>query len=229
MHLHRGRLTVGHGAAPPPPVPELVKPLLRGVSHQWGALVFAVAGIVLVVRAPGHDRPVLAVYAVCITAMLATSALYHRGRWTEHGTAVMRKADHSGIFLAIAGTYTPISWLALADWTRWGVLLPVWLLAVAGIALEWLPFRPPRGYVTAVYITLGWIAAIAMPSLWSDLGVTGFALIVGAGLLYTVGAFVHAFRRPDPWPAIFGYHEIWHVFVLVAAAMHFACIAFIVV
>jgi len=211
------------------PAGDLPTPLLRGVSHQWGALVFAIAGVVLVVDAPAGARPTLAIYAVCITAMLATSALYHRGPWTDHGPAVMRKADHSGIFLAIAGTYTPLTWLALDHWTRWGVLLPVWLLAVAGIVLEWLPFQPPRGYVTAVYVTLGWIAVIAMPSVWSDLGVTGFALIVGAGLLYTVGAFVHAFHWPDPWPAIFGFHEIWHVFVLVAAAMHFACIAFIVV
>lgn len=223
-------------ASPAPPTTrasghagEIVKPLLRGVSHQWGAIVFAIAGVVLVVDAPASDRPALTIYAVCITAMLATSALYHRGRWTDGGTAVMRKADHSGIFLAIAGTYTPLVWLALDPWTRWGVLLPVWLLAIAGIVLEWLPFQPPRGYVTAVYVTLGWIAVIALPSIWSDLGVTGFALIVGGGLVYTVGAFVHAFHWPDPWPAIFGYHEIWHVFVLVAAAMHFACIAFIVV
>ncbi len=212
-----------------PHITELVKPLLRGVSHQWGALVFAIAGIILVVDAPTRARPTLAIYATCITAMLATSALYHRGHWTEHGTAVMRKADHSGIFLAIAGTYTPLVWLALDPWTRWGVLLPVWLLAVTGIVLEWLPFQPPRGYVTAVYVTLGWIAIIAMPSVWSDLGATGFSLIVGAGVLYTVGAFVHAFHRPDPWPRVFGYHEIWHVFVLVAAAMHFVCVAFVVV
>jgi len=221
--------------APPPDAhasgatAHLVTPLLRGVSHQWGAVVFAIAGIVLVVDAPARARPTLAAYATSITAMLATSALYHRGRWTEHGTAVMRKADHSGIFLAIAGTYTPLTWLALDDWTRWGVLLPVWILAITGIVLEWLPFQPPRGYVTAVYVTLGWIAVIALPSIWSDLGATGFALIAGAGLLYTVGAFVHAFHWPDPWPRVFGYHEIWHVFVLVAAAMHFAVIAFIVV
>ena len=242
MHLHRGGLTSdcrvplappasppAHESVAPTATTEIVKPLLRGVSHQWGALVFAIAGIVLVLDAPAYARPTLAIYATCITAMLATSALYHRGRWSDHGTAVMRKADHSGIFLAIAGTYTPLSWLALDHWTRWGVLIPVWLLAIAGIVLEWLPFQPPRGYVTAVYVTLGWIAVIALPSIWSDLGATGFALIVGAGLLYTVGAFVHAFHWPDPWPTVFGYHEIWHVFVLVAAAMHFVCIAFIVV
>jgi hemolysin III len=119
--------------------------------------------------------------------------------------------------------------IALDGWVQDALLVSIWLLAIAGITLEWLPFKPPRGYVTAVYITMGWIAVLALPAIWDAIGITGIALIFGGGLLYTVGAFVHAFHWPDPWPRVFGFHEIWHVFVLAAAALHFACIAFVVV
>ena len=205
------------------------KPLLRGVSHQWGAIVFGVLGLILIVETPASGRLSVVIYVVCITTMLGTSALYHRVPWREAANARMQKADHTGIFLAIAGTYTPIAVIALDGWTQWALIVPIWILAVAGITLEWLPFKPPRGYVTAVYITMGWIAVFAMPTVWNQLGPTGFALLLGGGLVYTIGAFVHAFKWPDPWPRVFGFHEIWHVFVLAAAALHFACIAFVVV
>jgi hemolysin III len=205
------------------------KPLLRGVSHQWGAIAFGILGLALVLNTPASGRASVLVYVVCITTMLGTSALYHRVPWGEVANGRMQKADHTGIFLAIAGTYTPIAVIAVDGWIQWALIVPIWILAIAGITLEWLPFRPPRGYVTAVYITMGWIAVIAMPAVWNDLGPTGFALLFGGGLLYTIGAFVHAFRWPDPWPRVFGFHEIWHVFVLAAAALHFACIAFVVV
>ena len=206
-----------------------VKPLLRGVSHQWGAIVFGVLGLILVVETPASGRWSVLVYVLCITAMLATSAIYHRVPWGEVGNARMRKADHTGIFLAIAGTYTPIAAIALSGWVQWAVGGLIWILALAGITMEWLPFTPPRGYVTAVYITMGWIAVLAIPAIWDAIGPTGIALIFAGGVLYTVGAFVHAFHWPDPWPRVFGFHEIWHLFVLAAAALHFACIAFVVV
>lgn len=212
------------------PAPHLpVKPLLRGVSHQWGAIVFGVLGIVLVVETPPSGRIAVLVYVACITAMLGTSALYHRVPWGEVADSRMQKADHTGIFLAIAGTYTPIAAIALDGWVQWALLISIWIFAALGITLEWLPFTPPRGYVTAVYITMGWIAVIAIPSIWDAIGATGIALIFAGGILYTVGAFVHAFHWPDPWPRVFGFHEIWHVFVLAAVALHLACIAFVVV
>jgi len=212
-----------------PPPHLAVKPLLRGVSHQWGAVVFGVLGLILVVETPASGRWSVLVYVLCITAMLATSAIYHRVPWGEVGNARMRKADHTGIFLAIAGTYTPIAAIALSGWVQWAVGGLIWILALAGITMEWLPFTPPRGYVTAVYITMGWIAVLAIPAIWDAIGPTGIALIFAGGVLYTVGAFVHAFHWPDPWPRVFGFHEIWHLFVLAAAALHFACIAFVVV
>lgn len=214
----------------PTPAPHLtVKPLLRGVSHQWGATVFGLLGLVLVWATPPSGRVAVLVYVVCITAMLGTSALYHRVRWGEVANSRMQRADHTGIFLAIAGTYTPIAVIALHGWVQWTLLVSIWILAAAGITLEWLPFRLPRGYSTAVYISVSWIAVIALPAVWNELGPTGFGLLLGGGIVYTVGAFVHAFHWPDPWPTVFGFHEIWHLFVLAAAALHFACIAFIVV
>jgi hemolysin III len=205
------------------------KPLLRGVSHQWGAIAFGILGLALILSTPASGRPSVLVYVVCITTMLGTSALYHRVPWGEVANGRMQKADHTGIFLAIAGTYTPIAVIAVEGWVQWTLIVPIWILAIAGITLEWLPFKPPRGYVTAVYISMGWIAVIAMPAVWNELGPTGVALLFGGGILYTIGAFMYAFRWPDPWPRVFGFHEIWHVFVLAAAALHFACIAFVVV
>jgi hemolysin III len=204
------------------------KPLLRGVSHQWGALVFGVLGVALVVAAAPGARIGTAIYVLCLVAMLTTSAVYHRVPWGAVGSARMRKADHTGIFLAIAGTYTPICVSGLDGSLRWVILGLVWTLAAIGIVMEWLPFRPPKGYVTAVYVTLGWVAVIGVPALWDGLGLLGVSLLAAGGVLYTVGAFVHAFRWPDPWPRVFGFHEIWHLFVLAAAAMHFACVALVV-
>jgi hemolysin III len=141
---------------------------------------------------------------------------------------VLTKVDHTGIYLLIAGSYTPISLLAMSGVLRAVVFSAVWLGALVGIALEWIWSRPPKGWVTAVYITLGWVAVIGVPQLWTSLGVAGFLLIVLGGVSYTVGAVIHAARRPDPWPEVFGYHELFHVFVLVALVLHFAAIAFVV-
>jgi hemolysin III len=213
----------------PAPTPLPPKPRLRGVSHQWGALVFAALGIALVIATPPSGRIAVAIYAICITTMLTLSALYHRVPWSPAGNARMQRADHTGIFLAIAGTYTPIAVIALHGWVQAALLIPIWVLAAAGMVIEWLPKRPPRGYATAVYLTMGWLAVLALPAVWDAIGATGFVLLLGGGLLYTVGAVVHAARRPDPWPRVFGFHEIWHAFVLAAALLHFVCIAFVVV
>ena len=160
--------------------------------------------------------------------MLGASALLHRGTWSPEQARVLTKLDHTGIYLLIAGSYTPISLLALSGVVRAVVFSAVWLGALTGIALEWIWYRPPKGWVTAVYITLGWVAVIGVPQLWTSLGVVGFLLIFFGGVSYTVGAVIHAARRPDPWPAVFGYHELFHVFVLVALVLHFAAIAFVV-
>lgn len=206
-----------------------VKPLLRGLTHYYGFFVSIPVGVVLVVTAPrGLATWTALVYALSITAMLGASALLHRGHWTAAQDRFFTKLDHTCIYLLIAGTYTPISLIALSGWLRAVVFCAVWLGAFSGIALEWLWVRPPRGWMTANYITLGWVALVAMPQLWTSLGVAGFVLVVLGGLSYTVGAVIHAARRPDPWPSTFGYHELFHVFVLVAVLLHLSAVAFVV-
>jgi hemolysin III len=207
----------------------LVKPRLRGVTHLYAFFVSLVTGTALVVAAPAGEATVATgVYALGMSGMLGASALLHRGNWSERNYRRLLRLDHSMIFVMIAGTYTPLAALVLTGWLRVAVLVAVWTGAAAGIAFEWIRDRLPKGWVTSVYITLGWVGVISVPQLWSSLGVLGFSLIVGGGACYTAGAIVHAARKPDPNPSMFGYHEIFHALVLVAAAMHYCCIAFIV-
>ena len=202
-----------------------VKPRYRGLSHYYGLFVSLVTGAVLVATAPrGLATWAAAVYALSVSGMLGASALLHRGTWSAEQARVLTKLDHTGIYLLIAGSYTPISLLALSGVVRVVVFSAVWLGALTGIALEWIWYRPPKGWVTAVYITLGWVAVIGVPQLWTSLGVVGFLLIFFGGVSYTVGAVIHAARRPDPWPEVFGYHELWHTMVLAASVLHYVLI-----
>jgi hemolysin III len=211
------------------PVAALPKPTLRGVSHFYGMFVALVAAIVLVASAPaGLATFAAAVYGTTLVGMFGASALYHRGNWAPATAARLLQLDHTAIFLLIAGTYTPIALLAVDGALRVATLVAVWSVAAAGIVFEWLPVPAPRGYVTTVYLSLGWIGAFAFVPLWEQTGVLGVALVAGGGLAYTIGAIVHAARKPDPWPEVFGYHEIFHLFVIGAAAMHYCAIAFLV-
>jgi hemolysin III len=205
------------------------KPMLRGVSHFYGTFVALAAGIVLVATAPaGTATFAAAVYATTLVGMFGVSALYHRGNWPPGTARRLLQLDHTAIFLLIAGTYTPIALLAIDGTLQVATLAAVWSVAAAGIGFEWMPVPAPRGYVTTVYLCLGWIGAFAFVPLWEHTGALGVALIAGGGLAYTAGAIVHATRTPDPWPHVFGYHEIFHAFVIMAAAMHYCAIAFLV-
>jgi hemolysin III len=207
----------------------LPKPRLRGVSHFYGLFVALVAGVALVATAPGGEATfAAAVYATTLVGMFGASALYHRGNWAPTTARQLLRLDHTAIFLLIAGTYTPIALLAVDGTLQVVTLTAVWAVAAAGIVFEWMPVPAPRGSVTAVYLFLGWIGAFAFVPLWNRAGALGVGLVAGGGLAYTIGAIVHAARRPDPWPDVFGYHEIFHVFVIVAATMQYCAIAFLV-
>jgi hemolysin III len=205
-----------------------VKPRLRGVSHEWAFFVSLVLGAGLIVAA---DTPratlAVAIYAASLSALLGTSALYHRVNWARPDVRRwMRRLDHSMIFLLIAGTYTPFALLVLHGTIANAILIVVWAGALAGTIVEMIWIEAPKWVTAIIYLSLGWVAVVAFPQMWSELGVGGTLLVAAGGLLYTAGAVVYATQRPDPNPAVFGYHEIFHLFVIAAAAAHFAAIAF---
>ncbi len=206
---------------------ERVKPRLRGVIHEYAFPVSIVAGGILVIAAAnGRERLAFAIYAITLSAMLGTSAIYHRVDWKRPSSRRwMRRLDHSMIFLLIAGTLTPFALLVLEGTLATAMLIAVWAGAIAGIVVELIWTDSPRWVSVCAYATVGWIGAIAFPAIIAEAGVVAGALIALGGILYTVGAVIYARQRPDPSPAVFGYHEIFHVLVVAAAASHFAAIA----
>jgi hemolysin III len=205
-----------------------VKPRLRGVSHEWAFFVslFLGAGLIIAADTPKATLAV-AIYAVSLSALFGTSALYHRVNWRRPRARLwMRRLDHTMIFLLIAGTYTPFALLVLHGTLATAILIAVWVGALAGTIVEMIWIEAPKWVTAIIYLQLGWVAIIAFPELWSELGVAGTLLVAGGGLLYTVGAVVYATQRPDPNPAVFGYHEVFHLLVIAAAAAQFAAVAF---
>ena len=209
--------------------PRLSKPRLRGRLPQVAFFVSIPAGITLVALARGAEARVGAtIFAASLTGLYGVSAAYHRGRWSLGTERLMKHLDHSMIFVLIAGSYTPITLLALRP--AWGITLLAiaWTGAAVGVLITVLRLeRWPRvGFV--MYLALGWLAVIATPQLVRSLSGVELALLVTGGLLYTVGAVVLARNRPDPRPAVFGYHEVWHTFVVGAGACHFALVLLLV-
>jgi hemolysin III len=203
-----------------------VKPRLRGVVHQWSFFVALGAGAVLVVLAPdGRATAVAAVYAAALAGLLGTSALYHRVTWRPGVRAWMRRLDHSMIFVLIAGTYTPFAALVLTGSTQVVVLAGVWAGAAAGVVFSLVWIRAPNWLAAIAYVSLGWFACVAAPQLVDRAGIAAMVLIAGGGVAYTAGAVVYALQRPDPRPAVFGYHEVFHVLVVAAAIIHFVAVA----
>ena len=208
--------------------PGGIKPRLRGVSHQWAFFVSVATGVALVLAAPsGRATAAAAIYAVSVAGLFGASALYHRINWSTVGARRwMRRLDHSMIFLLIAGTYTPFAVLALDGPLATAILIVVWAAALGGIVLKLAWIDAPKWLIALIYVAIGWVALAAFPQLLSKLGVTATAMVAAGGLLYTVGAIVYARRRPDPVPTVFGYHEIFHALVILAAALQYAVVAF---
>lgn len=202
------------------------RPLLRGWSHLVFFVVSLVSGTLLGLHARSTTQELcVSVYAASTTAMLGTSALFHRVRWSPAGRRRMRRADHSTIFLFIAGTYTAVAGLSLSGGWAALVLALVWAGAVAGITVRLAWLDAPKWAVAVPYVAVGWVALVAMPELLHALGGAGFTLLVAGGVLYTLGALAYSRKRPDPWPAVFGYHEIFHLLVVAAVVLHFSLVA----
>jgi len=208
-----------------------VKPRLRGVFHQWAFCVALAAGIALVAVADGWlTRFAAWVYAMALVAMFGASALYHRYPFKSTARRVWaRRLDHSTIFLFIAGTYTPFALLAFEGTIRWIVLATVWFGAVLGLVLNFVWLDAPRWVSALAYMAVGWVGVITIPQLFSGVGVPGSVLVMVGGALYTLGAVVYALHWPNPFPATFGFHEIFHALVIAAAATQFVAVSFVVV
>lgn len=204
-----------------------VKPKFRGVSHEWAFFLSLGLGISLLMLADTPKKALaVGIYAVSLCALFGTSALYHRVDWkTVRARMLMRRLDHSMIFLLIAGTVTPFALLTMDGTWSTAILVAVWSAAAIGIVVELLWISSPKWVSAAMYVAVGWIGAVAFPQIVGTAGVWAGLLIATGGLLYTAGAVVYATGRPNPSPTYFGYHEVFHLFVIGAAALHFAAVA----
>jgi hemolysin III len=199
--------------------------------HLWAFFVALVAGVVLVVLADGAlPRFAAWVYVTALAAMFGASALYHRYPFKSAARRVWaRRLDHSTIFLFIAGTYTPFALLAFSGAISWIVLLTVWFGAALGLVLNFFWLHAPRWVTVLAYVAVGWVGVITIPQMFSNVGTTGSMLVIVGGALYTVGALTYAFHWPNPFPRTFGFHEVFHVLVVAAAATQFVAVASVVV
>lgn len=205
------------------------RPLLRGVLHGAAFVASCVIGVLFVVAAP-TDRllPALA-FAVSATLMLGTSTLYHRVRWKRRARMWMRRADHAGIFLLIAGTYTPVGLISLHGSWRVTVLAIVWSGAGVAVLMKFCWVRAPKWLSAVIGVALGWAGVAALPEIVKHDGIAPVILLGAGGLAYTAGAIVYALRRPDPFPRVFGYHELFHALTIGALACQYVAVAFFVV
>jgi hemolysin III len=214
---------------PGPVTPPPAKPKLRGVLHEVAFFVSLVAGVMLVAAAPSAgSAAVLSVYALSMALLFGVSALFHRRNWGPVGRRRMRRADHSTIFIAIAGSYTAVAGIALEGWARLTVLCIVWIGAATGIVLRQVWLDAPKWAIALPYVVVGWAALVVLPELLHALGATGFVLLLTGGLCYSAGAVVYALKRPDPWPGVFGYHEVFHACTVAGAILQFITIAWFV-
>jgi hemolysin III len=204
---------------------QLVVPRLRGVSHSIAFLVAVAAAVLVIVLAPsGRATVAVAIYGAGLMALFGTSALYHRWPGPARLKPVLQRMDHGTIFVFIAACYTPIALIVLHGALAWVVLAVAWTGAAAGVTLSIGAAGPPRALLAGSYLALGWVALIALPQLLTDLGPVPLILLGGGGLLYSTGAVVYARQKPDPWPRTFGFHEVFHALVILAAAAQYVAV-----
>jgi hemolysin III len=204
------------------------RPLLRGWLHVAALAGWFIGGPFLIAAGPDTGaKAALTVYVVAMVAMFATSAGFHRIAWSAPAWRRMRRADHSAIFVGIAGTSTAMAGLVLAGWAQVTMLSLVWGGALIGIVLRQVWLDAPQWAVAVPYVVVGWCSLVVAPQLVRGLGAAGFLLMLGAGLAYTSGALVYAAKKPDPWPRVFGFHEIFHACTVIGAGLFAYVIAFI--
>jgi hemolysin III len=203
-----------------------LRPLLRGISHAVTFWFAVAAAIALAALAPSTEaRAAATIYGVGLAALFGASAAYHRWRWSPRWRPLLRRIDHSAIFVFIAASYTPVALLVLHGPLRLVILVVAWAGALAGVIVSVAWITAPRVLTAGCYLALGWVAVITLPQLVDRLSVAPLVLLAVGGALYSVGAAVYAARRPDPWPRVFGFHEVFHALVIAAAVVHFVAMA----
>jgi len=209
---------------------ELAVPRLRGVFHPYAVVAAVIAGTLLVVLADGYlERFAVWVYAIALAAMFGASALYHRYPWRSPSARLRaRRIDHAMIFVFIAGTYTAFALVAFTGTARVVGLVTVWIGAVFGMVLNLVWIDAPRWLSAVAYLGVGWVGLILFPQLFPALGVAAAVLVIVGGALYSVGALAYAAAWPNPLPAAFGFHEVFHVLVIAAAASQFVALSLVV-
>jgi hemolysin III len=205
-------------------------PRLRGLFHEWAFFAAVAAGAMLVVLSDGALATFSSwVYAAALAAMFGASALYHRFPWKSAGRRLWaRRLDHSMIFVFIAGSYTPFALLCFEGTTQWLVLVMVWSGAALGLMLELVWIDSPRWLSAVAYIAVGWVGILAIPQMFSGVGIAGAVLLMVGGGLYTLGAVIYAMKWPNPFPSTLGLHEIFHLLVIAAAVTQFVAVSFVV-
>ena len=205
-----------------------LKPRLRGFLHTYAAALSIVSGAALIAVTAslkgGPAAVTTSIYSATVTLLFGTSALYHRRTWSPRAHRLMKRLDHSMIFVFIAGTYTPIAGLCLPRNAAIAVLVTVWAGALVGVALQMAWPQAPRWLSVPCYVALGWVAVFVLPDLLHNAGVAAFLLILAGGIIYTIGGIVYGIKRPNPVPGVFGFHEVFHACTLVAAVCHYVAI-----
>jgi hemolysin III len=198
---------------------------VNGLTHLAGGVLASVGVVVLLVKAANAGRVdqivAFGIFGLSLIALYTASALYHLLPLSPPGVARLRRVDHMMIFVLIAGTYTPFCLLALDGAWRVGLLILIWGLALCGVLLKLFWMGASRWISVALYLGMGWVAVIAAPALFQAVPRGGMAWVLGRGLAYSLGAIVYGLRRPNPWPRVLGFHELWHLFVVVGSACHF--------
>lgn len=203
-----------------------VKPAMRGWLHAVGAVVLLGLAPILIVRAHNWAQVGWALfYVVGVDVMMLTSAIFHRVNWSPARRRAWRRAGHSAIFLAIAGTYFAVAGLTMHGTIRTVFLIVIGSGTVVGIAIRQLALDAPKWANTLPYLVVGWAAVAVLPQIYRGGGATCFALVVAGGIAYSVGAVAYGTKRPRLWPKVFGYHELFHALTLVGAGLHFAAVA----
>tara|TARA_Y100001970_G_scaffold66140_1_gene84517 strand:+ start:2206 stop:2844 length:639 start_codon:yes stop_codon:yes gene_type:complete len=202
------------------------KPSFRGWSHIT-AFFAAIALCPILISSSVHGRVLAAFYSLAVVALFGVSSLYHGFSWNARAHDLLRRLDHATIFVTIAATYTPISWYLLPRSAAVTVLLAVWIGALLGVLVMIFWPTAPQTTLITLFIIVGWSALMVIHEFWVALSTLGFTLLLLGGVFHTIGAIVYGIKKPDPWPTVFGFHEVFHFCVICGIASHYVLVAFI--